>query len=91
MTESKSKVVENEQPQSCEDEMLLEKEIGGLKLQVIKGKLWLQKADAIVSPCENTELRHEKGVAKELVNFAGPLIFEISNELVQKENGLVQG
>jgi hypothetical protein len=33
---------------------------------VSKGKLWLQRTDAIISPCENENLRNEKGVAKDI-------------------------
>jgi O-acetyl-ADP-ribose deacetylase (regulator of RNase III) len=38
----------------------------------MKGKLWLQKVDSIVSPCENTHLRHNRGIAKEIAKYAGP-------------------
>jgi hypothetical protein len=33
---------------------------------VSKGKLWLQRTDAIISPRENENLRNEKGVAKDI-------------------------
>jgi len=42
----------------------------------------LQRTDAIVSPCENTELIHDNGVGKTIAEYAGPGIFEISNEFV---------
>jgi hypothetical protein len=77
----------------AEGELISEREIGDIKLQVMKGILWLQKTDVIVNPCENTQLRHEKGIAKTLFNYAGPNIYDSSNELVFKaqKTGLIRG
>jgi O-acetyl-ADP-ribose deacetylase (regulator of RNase III) len=59
----------------------------------MKGLIWLQRTDAIVSPCENTKLIHDHGVGKIIAEFAGPDIFQISNEFVykQKKYGLMRG
>ena len=40
-----------------------------------------------MSPCENTKLKHEKGVAVNIANYAGSEIFDISNELVEDNKG----
>lgn len=59
----------------------------------MKGLIWLQRTDAIVSPCENTMLIHENGVGKTIAQYAGPDIFKISNEFVYKQGkyGLMRG
>jgi O-acetyl-ADP-ribose deacetylase (regulator of RNase III) len=59
----------------------------------MKGLIWLQRTDAIVSPCENTELIHDNGVGKTIAEYAGPDIFQISNEFVYKQRtaGLMRG
>ena len=59
----------------------------------MKGLIWLQRTDAIVSPCENTMLVHENGVGKTIAQYAGPDIFKISNEFVYKLRtaGLMRG
>jgi len=47
--------------QRDQGELIEELKIGSVKLQIIKGLIWLQRTDAIVCPCENTSLRHIKG------------------------------
>ena len=73
--------------------MIQELKIGSVKLQIMKGLIWLQRTDAIVCPCENTSLRHIKGIAASIQDYAGPQIFKESNELVykQKKHGLLRG
>lgn len=51
---------------------MLEKQVGSVKFQVMKGLIWLQRTDAIVCPCENTLLRHDKGIASTIQHYAGP-------------------
>jgi len=63
---------------------LIDEKIGKVKFQIMNGLIWLQRSDAIVCPCENTTLRHEKGVARELANYAGPSIYDISNNFIAK-------
>jgi O-acetyl-ADP-ribose deacetylase (regulator of RNase III) len=59
----------------------------------MKGLIWMQRTDAIVSPCENTLLRHDEGIGKSIAEYAGPEIFKISNEFVEKQKtaGLMRG
>jgi hypothetical protein len=61
--------------QRNQGEMIQELKIGSVKLQVMKGLIWLQRTDAIVCPCENTSLRHIKGIAASIQEYAGPQIF----------------
>jgi O-acetyl-ADP-ribose deacetylase (regulator of RNase III) len=56
-----------------------------VKIEVVKGKLWLQKSDAIVNPCEDVMLRHNHGVSKDLVHYAGSQIYDITNEYVLRQ------
>ena len=51
----------------------------------------MQRTDAIVSPCENLILRHDKGVGLSLAEYAGPRIYDVSKELVRKERALIWG
>jgi hypothetical protein len=62
-----------------------------VKFQVMKGLIWLQQCDVLVNPCENLQLKHDKGVSRDLAEYAGPQIYKASNDLVLKERVLQRG
>jgi O-acetyl-ADP-ribose deacetylase (regulator of RNase III) len=53
-------------------EIVTEKMIGSVKFQVNRGVIWLQRIDAIVSPCESTKLIYNPEIAEIMANYAGP-------------------
>ena len=64
--------------------------VGGVKVSVKKGDLTSERVDAIVNPANN-HLRHERGVAKAILDKGGKVIETESNKIVAKRKSLKDG
>lgn len=71
-------------------EVILEKEILGVKIKVIKGDITQEDTEAIVNPANNY-LKHGGGVAGAIVRVGGEIIQRESDEYIQKHGPLPTG